>query len=214
MEYNRLVNSKYVLSNLKRELGKLNDSLPYYGEVAGNIREGKLNNEQASVEFMSLVADVQDFSSYWTSYCKTFDIAVAKDIEKLETEKQELKEEIAKLRSENNILKGIKEKQDKEVSARWKELADRIREQISLIDDNKNLIAASAGNREKQKHATGSESNRFIQELDTEELIRVYRENGYSIPKEVKEFYKRKYNITYNGLRERLIKAGVWVGRR
>lgn len=206
MAYNRIVNIKYVLSNLKRELGKLKDNLPYYGEIAGRIRDGQLNNEQIAIEFMSLVADVQDFSSYWTSYCNTFDIAVTKDVEKLEIENQKLKEEIARLKSENYILQ--------EGYDSWNELKDGINRQIQLVEDHKKLIAASAGNREKQKHATGSNSNRFIQELDTEELIKVYRDNGYCIPKEVKNLYKRKYGITYNGLRERLIKAGVWVGKK
>lgn len=208
MDYIRIIDSRVLLSNLARELSKIAERLPYYSEVAGKL------DKEATIEMMDLIVDVEEFSSYWLNYCKTFDIAVAADVENKEEENKKLREKIKELEAENNILKGIKEKQDKEVSARWKELADRIREQMSLIDENKSLIAASAGNREKQKHATGSESNRFIQELDTEELIRVYRENGNSIPKEVKEYYKRKYGITYNGLRERLIKAEVWVGRR
>ena len=94
-----------------------------------------------------------------------------------------------------------------------KELVDTLERVLEIIDKNAKLIAASEGNREKQKHAVGTKSNRYIQELDTEELIKVYRENGNSIPKYVKEEYARKYGITYNGLRERLIKAGVWVNR-
>lgn len=94
-----------------------------------------------------------------------------------------------------------------------KELVDTLEKVLETIDKNAKLIAASEGNREKQKHAVGTKSNRYIQELDTEELIKVYRENGNSIPKYVKEEYARKYGITYNGLRERLIKAGVWVNR-
>lgn len=94
-----------------------------------------------------------------------------------------------------------------------KELVDTLERVLETIDKNAKLIAASEGNREKQKHAVGTKSNRYIKELDTEELIKVYRENGNSIPKYVKEEYARKYGITYNGLRERLIKAGVWVNR-
>lgn len=94
-----------------------------------------------------------------------------------------------------------------------KELVDTLERVLETINKNAKLIAASEGNREKQKHAVGTKSNRYIQELDTEELIKVYRKNGNSIPKYVKEEYARKYGITYNGLRERLIKAGVWVNR-
>lgn len=94
-----------------------------------------------------------------------------------------------------------------------KELVDTLEKVLETINKNAKLIAASEGNREKQKHAVGTKSNRYIQELDTEELIKVYRENGNSIPKYVKEEYTRKCGITYNGLRERLIKAGVWVNR-
>ena len=94
-----------------------------------------------------------------------------------------------------------------------KELVDTLERVLETIDKNAKLIAASEGNREKQKHAVGTKSNRYIKELDTEELIKVYRENGNSIPKYAKEEYTRKYGITYNGLRERLIKAGVWVNR-
>lgn len=94
------------------------------------------------------------------------------------------------------------------------ELIDTLQQTLETIEENSKLIASSKGNREKQKKAIGENSNRYIQEIDTDELIRVYRENNYSIPKYVKDNYHRKYGITYNGLRERLIKAGVWVGRQ
>jgi hypothetical protein len=84
---------------------------------------------------------------------------------------------------------------------------------LKEIEANAKLIASSKGNREKQRNAVGANSNRYIQELDTEELIQVYKDNNFSIPKEVYGKYHRKYGITYNGLRERLIKAGVWKGR-
>lgn len=100
-----------------------------------------------------------------------------------------------------------------ELMSSYKELMVTLNKTLETIDENAKLIASSKGNREKQRSATGSNSNRFIQELDTEELIKIYRENNNSIPKDIKDMYNRKYGITYNGLRERLIKAGVWKGR-
>jgi hypothetical protein len=100
-----------------------------------------------------------------------------------------------------------------ELMGSYRELMGTLNKALETIDENAKLIASSKGNREKQRNATGSNSNRYIQELDTEELIRVYKDNNFSIPKEVYDVYHRKYGITYNGLRERLIKAGVWKGR-
>lgn len=94
------------------------------------------------------------------------------------------------------------------------ELVIEIRNMLGLIEKNATLIASSDGNRRKQKTAVGEKSNRFIQEIDTEELVRLYKESGYKLTNEIKEHYRLKTGITYNGLRARLINAGVWKGKR
>lgn len=173
------------------------------------ILTDKLNKNNSSIDLQSIlvyigeafgiVTDWQDYYSKFNNILTDKVEADSKEIIRLKSKVNDLLKEVERLREEQEI--------------RVDKIVNSLNNTLNLIDENAKLIAGSKGNREKQKRAKGSESNRFIQELDTEKLIEVYKSNNYSIPKEVKEFYFRNYDITYNGLRERLIKAGVWKGR-
>lgn len=60
----------------------------------------------------------------------------------------------------------------------------------------------------------GEHNPRFIKEVKTNDLVRDYIENGYHITKAMRKHYKDTYGITYNCVRERLIKAGIWKDNR
>lgn len=161
-----------------------------------------MSKGDTSEDTMLLIGEAYNIVDSWQTYYHKFNQILADKIESLNRENVELI-------TENNRLKEEREQLENKVDIVLKQLDAVLKE----IESNAKLIAGSKGNREKQRNAVGANSNRFIQELDTEELIRVYRENNNSIPKDIKELYHRKYGITYNGLRERLIKAGVWKGR-
>lgn len=180
----------------------------YKGIVVGdsNRASGELKN--AENEIVSLNAKLKTYEGLLREKDKYIEQLVQKQVEQNSKSCTINNEQYNKLYQALKVI-GTKYSSLGDI----KELVDTLEKVLETIDKNAKLIAASEGNREKQKHAVGTKSNRYIKELDTEELIKVYRENGNSIPKYVKEEYTRKYGITYNGLRERLIKAGVWVNR-
>lgn len=191
-----------VISAWKRYISK------YKGIVVGDSNRASEELKNAENEIISLKAKLSTYEGLLREKDKYIEQLVQKQ------EEDSSKSSIVNNEQYNKLYQALKVIGTKYSSlGDIKELVDTLERVLETIDKNAKLIAASEGNREKQKHAVGTKSNRYIKELDTEELIKVYRENGNSIPKYVKEEYARKYGITYNGLRERLIKAGVWVNR-
>lgn len=56
----------------------------------------------------------------------------------------------------------------------------------------------------------GKNNPRYIAALKTSELIADYVKNNYHITRKMRAYYKETYNISYNGMRNRLIKEGIW----
>lgn len=199
-----------ITSNWNKYISK------YKGLTLKSNNETQQQLELAQQEIVSLKGKLSTYSK----------LLKEKDNELVQRDLNSINTKISSLNTKIDTLIVNKEQYDKlynalqivahryENLAGMNELIDTLKQTLETIEENSKLIASSKGNREKQKKAIGEYSNRYIQEIDTEELIRIYKENDYSIPKYVKDEYKRKYGITYNGLRERLIKAGVWVGRR
>ena len=188
--------------SLEKLISKTDEDLLEAKENLGRayIMLGKGNNSE---DMLTLLGEAYNTIDSWSQYYHKFNVILTNRLE-------ELQRENVVLLAENNRLKEEREQLENKIDIVLKQLDAVLKE----IEANANLIASSKGNREKQRTATGSNSNRFIQELDTEQLIRVYKDNNFSIPKDVYGEYHRKYGITYNGLRERLIKAGVWKGRQ
>ena len=91
------------------------------------------------------------------------------------------------------------------------ELVRELRSAISLIQENANVITNS---KERQKKTEGNNNSNFNEAVDTDKLIEEYEANGCHLTKEMCKRYKEDYDITMNGLRNRLIKAGKWKGRQ
>jgi hypothetical protein len=91
------------------------------------------------------------------------------------------------------------------------ELVRELRSAISLIQENANVIANS---KERQKKTEGNNNSNFNEAVNTDKLIEEYEANGCHLTKEMCKRYKDDYDITMNGLRNRLIKAGKWKGRQ
>lgn len=174
--------------------------------VADKITKNKQVTREDIESLLVYTSNTFCIINVWEEYYNRFNTILVDKVEADSKEIQRLKGHIETLETEiERIRKEETNKVDKVVKT--------LQSTLDTINENAKLIAGSKGNREKQRLAVGNNSNRFIQELDTVELVKVYRANNNSIPKAIKEEYYIKYGITYNGLRERLIKAGVWKGR-
>lgn len=129
-----------------------------------------------------------------------------------EIKEKALREQIQQLELENERLRSS-EITDGVVVERLEKLSDSIEGMLSLVESNIKTMALGEAMRTKEyreRDRHGEKSPRFIQEIDNEELIRMYRESNCTLTKEIVEYYKGKSGITYNGLMERLKTLGIW----
>lgn len=134
------------------------------------------------------------------------------DMEKarLCNENKSLKETIVELQIENSRLKEKVKELESNVEDEEKALIKRAAELMDLIDNKANVLASSKAIFERQKKLkpTGEETPRFNRGVDTDTLVRMYIESGYTLTKEILQYYEeRGIKVTYAGLRERLITA-------
>lgn len=95
----------------------------------------------------------------------------------------------------------------------------KINELLELLERNVKSLAVSEymrSNKFKEKSKrTGEMSNRFNHAVGNDELIRLYEANGYKLTNDIVDYFNAKgANMTYYGLRKRLITIGVWKGKQ
>ncbi len=95
----------------------------------------------------------------------------------------------------------------------------RIDELLDVLDRNVKSLAVSeymkSDKFKENSKRTGEMSNRFNHKVDSDELIRLYEANEYKLTNDIVDYFNAKgANITYNGLRKRLITIGVWKGNQ
>ena len=201
------VNINTILACLDRELEKLRVKTDSNIELAEQLYKVKPDEllETARILIQSYNYEVLDFCKYWSNYIKLYNEAVYKDTDlsnKIMKDNEFLRSKLIELANRYN----------KQLS-NSKDLADKIGEVVSLVEDN----ASSLGYHvriKRSKGCKGPKSPSYIQELDTQELVSRYIKADYKLTSEIAGEYQEKFGITYNGLRNRLIQAGVWKANR
>lgn len=194
------VNINTILDCLDRELEKLWVKTESNIELAEQLYKVKPDEllETARILIQSYNYEVLDFCRYWSNYTKLYNEAVYKDTDlsnKIMKDNEFLRSKLIELANRYN----------KQLS-NSKDLADKIGEVVSLVEDNASALSFSV----RTKNSKGSKSPSYIQELDTNELVSKYIKADYKLTSEIVNEYKQKFGITYHGLRNRLIQAGVW----
>ena len=104
---------------------------------------------------------------------------------------EELREEIQELKEEIKALKKINQ------------------DMLTILYDRVHMVKLKEPARKDGEH-----NPRYVKEVKTKDLVKEYIENGYHITKAMRKHYKDTYGITYNCIRERLIKEGIWKDNR
>lgn len=194
------VNINTILACLDRELEKLRVKTERNIELAEQLYKVNPDEllETARILIQSYNYEVLDFCRYWSNYTKLYNEAVYKDTD--------LSNKIMK---DNELLRSklieLADRYNKQLS-NSKDLADKIGDVVSLVEDNASALSFSV----RTKNSKGVKSPTYIQELDTHELVSRYIKADYKLTSEIVNEYKQKFGITYHGLRNRLIQAGVW----
>lgn len=91
-----------------------------------------------------------------------------------------------------------------------KRLIDTNTRLLDILNDNMGAIKL-----QRQMQHKGKEHPCYRHDLSTEEVVKDYMHNGSKITQQMLSKYNKdkEHKITYNGLRVRLQKAGVWVSR-
>ena len=155
-------------------------------------------------EIRVLAGQVFSIIDEWQTYYNRFNTIINKDkdndiVEKILKENKAL----------SSALLEIIERYSRQVGY-TKDLAESINKVLNLIDDNASALEFSV----RAKKSKGVNSPSYIKELDTQELVSKYIKAGYKLTTEIASEYQEKFGITYNGLRNRLIQAGVWKANR
>ena len=199
------ININVVLGNLEQQLGKLKEqceNILQRIEVCEDIEDLKVYSN-------ILVSLIVDFQEYWLKYTNTYKLAVEVDINNLNNKlshqiqvNEGLKHRLNELARENkDLLKIIKDQPSDQLINRCCQLLD-------LIEANVKVLATSIKIRD-QRGKSGQESNSFKAWVNTDELINDYKNSGYRIT----DAMVKKYGMTIQGMRDRLIKAGEYKFR-
>lgn len=155
-------------------------------------------------EIRALAGQVFSIIDEWQTYYNRFNTIINKDKDN---------DIVEKILKENKVLSSalveIIERYSRQVGY-TKDLAESINKVLNLIDDNASALEFSV----RAKKSKGVNSPSYIKELDTQELVSKYIKAGYKLTTEIASEYQEKFGITYNGLRNRLIQAGVWKANK
>lgn len=227
-----------VLEKLYQELDKL-DRAEYYSEVLGRLDKLSLSEkdreevEGIKVVMADFIFEVSDFRKYWDKYISKYRAVIDKDMIKLKFEIENLKarynlllgryKQITEDKEEfNDSLKTIQDMLFKlsehmhwidgseEAINQFKEYFNTLTEAIRILKENTNLIAGSVGARKRM--VANNQPVALKTNIKDDELIEYYQNNGFKITDEMVRFFSSKEKITYDGLRKRLQRLGVWRG--
>lgn len=203
------INIRAVLDNLDEELKYLEIEDIRFREIAKGLEK------EGHIAIDILCSRIEQFIDRWNKYTASYNEAVEKDI-------TELEDRLEKAEKRNNNLNGYCRRLEKENEILREELKTRdtneviikrAAELMDLIDGRANMLASSKAIFERQKNLKpkGEESPRFNSDIDTDTLVDMYKASGYTLTKEILQYYKqRNIKVTYGGLRFRLINAKVW----
>lgn len=96
-------------------------------------------------------------------------------------------------------------------------VVDRAANLMDLIESRINVVANSVAitKRMKDHRLSGEESPRYLHNIDTDELVELYKAAGFKLTDDIlTHFRKNNPKLNYMTLRDRLVKAGVWRGRQ
>lgn len=127
---------------------------------------------------------------------------------------EDLEKEVARLTEETERLQKERDEEIRKRSileGKYKELSDGVGAQLWVIQQQ---IESYSAFKVRQGSLKKGDKIRKKKEIEDDELIRMYKENGNTITQEMLKYFQSKTSITYQGLRVRLQALGVWEGKK
>lgn len=132
--------------------------------------------------------------------------------------------------NKDSSIENIRIKDKDDLEERYVELVNKYNELLNYIMDtlkenNKNISEMVSSNKDmldtlndasrsviytRATKNKGTKNPNYKSEINTDELIKEYIDNGYKLTSDMVS----KYNITYQGIRLRLVERGIWKANR
>ena len=201
MEYAVNFNIKTVLDKLDMELNELTDTVLR----AVSIIEKADSTEDAINAAKILASGVVQIDKNWKYYTKTYKVAIEKDIKKEREAREAAEKECAEYKEK--LLNAQVKIRSLTESCR---LEEKLNTMLNLVYNNIGAISTSEKIRTEPHNRKGEQSHRFNHSVDTMDLIKDYTESNNRITEEM----CKKYKLSHPGIKNRLINAGVYKGRK
>ncbi len=205
-----LLNNKLVVDKMSKELDDMLDIIKGYYEQS--LKEPN----KSSLLLNLIISEINRTVLSWKAYTRTFKDSYNKELDKKDKEIAELKEELAQVRGSYNETK-------RELAITQKNLdsvlitignIQRQKEEEDLLNYIRERSELLAGNdlfkRRVKQDMKGENAPSYKHNVNNDDLITDYKKNNNKITKEM----IKKYNMTYQGLKERLQSLEVYQGRR
>lgn len=118
----------------------------------------------------------------------------------------------AELKAKNDIiaemksLLAVERNKSTEALQAVNALTNTNNEVLKLVQSNIKTLCVS----QRMKSSSGENNPTFKTGLKTEDLARDYIKSNYKLTSDIVQKYDKQFGITYNGLRLRLKRAGIW----
>ena len=210
--YNRNRHIETVISNLNRELTKLVETSEGILNKAMDTpsMSKDLEIDLLRVSIVDMYNNLDDFTKYWLGYCKTFEtideqdpesIVTALDASSIENRLDRYNEDLDKFVDKLKVLEEATNTLISHVNSAEQGLAEvcmRLDPVVPLLEQQ---VRLREGDKKMHPH--------YRKDIDDEDLVRAYLDNGYIINQDM----QNKFKMSYQGIRTRLIAAGVYIDK-
>ena len=209
-----IINHRHVVKHMEDDLCELKNLLEHYLEIDA------LEDLDEAKKLLNLAyGSISSYYKSWSSYLRTYNLSYEKDFEETirksnEALSKNIEDSIRKdeeLRKLKDQLKEIQNKVDTLLIENGR-LKEQIRgvNVIDYISEKAEHLARSEAFmiRQTRQHPKGDKHVKYRQDVKIDDLVADYQSEGYKLTYKIIQ----KYGMTYQGLKVRLVEAGVWRG--
>lgn len=197
-----------IFEMLAKEVYQIDSDLKDYN----NCEDQDIAKEKCK----KLLTDIEHFTERFIAVYDQYIDKRNSEVKDLEMKASDLQKELElyqvlsnKYKEENEMLR--------EALNNQMAVVDRAASLMDLIESRINVVANSVAitKRMKDHRLSGEESPRYLHNIDTDELVEMYKAAGFKLTDDIlTHFRKNNPKLNYMTLRDRLVKAGVWRGRQ
>lgn len=205
--WKRHISMEVMNSETLKVLESIHESLGLVYTVTDRLNKLKFKNKTVNNDLEKLLLGIAEAFREINDYLDWYKEIEVQYIQERDRE-TELETELDLVRQERDkLIQELSKRDTERIIKEFNGLSSRL---LELVENNIKSLSLS----ERLKDKTGLGSPTLIKDLDTNTLVKDYIKAGYKLTDDLVNRYNEKYNITYHGLRLRLINAGIWKANK